>query len=111
MDLEHEFNDVRISATNRMGVVSLTRTQRGYRVGMITEYLEGAATAENLEFEGQLRKARLKLASDIYNREITSYNDLKDHELDALYGWAIGHGMELRAWLTKTYGTQMTFQM
>ena len=111
MNLDHEFGDIRSTALNKQGTMILTPTQRGYRVGTITQCLEGAAAAAKLDFDSQLRKTRLKLASAIYNREITSYNELKDHELDALYGWVGGHGMELKAWLTETYGTQMEFQM
>jgi len=58
------------------------------------------------------RSARLAIASEIFGREITSFNDLLDSELWALEQWVTLHKKDaysnFEAWLGAKYGEQLT---
>lgn len=100
---EQDFASIRSKAERDGRTVS--RGHRGAMIGNMESYLRGASAAAGLEFGG-FRKARLLLASRVFGRNVTSFNDLSDTELYHLHQWARGHGMELKVWMNTEYGTQ-----
>ena len=106
------FQVIRNLAAERHHVYSslpMTRGAVGYRIGNISDAIKGAATAAGIGYNGDFREARLRLASEVFQKRITSYNDLTNGELDALYYWATTQGLELKNWLIQNYGKQDSF--
>jgi hypothetical protein len=103
MLLDQDFASIRSKADRESRSVS--RKYRGFMIGDMEKCLEGASAAAGLEF-GRYRKARLLLASSVFGRNVTSFNDLSDAELYHLHEWASTHGLELKIWMNTEYGTQ-----
>ena len=87
----------------------LTKEKRMPMIWRTSEAIQGAATAAGIGYSGQFREARLKLASEVYGRRITSYNDLTHPELAALSEQTTTWGGELKTWLIERYGKQTKF--
>ena len=87
----------------------LTKERRIPMVWKTSEAIQGAATAAGIGYDRQFKEARLKLASEVYGKKITSYNDLTDPELAALSQYATTKGRELKQWLISKYGEQIRF--
>jgi hypothetical protein len=78
-------------------------------IGGTGSAIRGAATAAGIGYSGRFDEARQKLASEVYGKRITSYNDLTHGEIEALHRWATTQGLELKNWLIQRYGTQTKF--
>ena len=89
---------------------ALSRGQRGLRISTVMIAMDAAAIRASLMFNGQLRKARIMLASHIYEREISSYNELTDAELDVLSVWSESPQAieQIADWMQKTFGKQLS---
>ena len=81
---------------------ALTRTERGMRIGMIRESIASAASSVGLVVSE--RSCRLVLASEVFGRDITTFNQLSDDELQALSMWAANNITDLATWLSESYG-------
>jgi len=80
----------------------LTKSQRGTRIGVIEYWIEHDASSVGLSVN--IRTARLTLASEAFEVEISSFNQLSDDELEALYTWAKYRPTAVLAWLSEKYG-------
>lgn len=90
----------------------LSPGMRGQTIRRVEDAIGLAALALSLESpRAVLRSLRLHLASHIYGREITTFNDLADAEMWALSHWLFQRKAEgLEDWLRQHYGetTSMT---
>jgi len=76
--------------------------------GRLTNATRSAADSLHLPVSNA-RDIRLKLATAIFGRPVSSYNELEDSELWALDQWVRQGGIaitELKDWLEGQYGTQ-----
>ncbi|KKL08511.1 hypothetical protein LCGC14_2575130 [marine sediment metagenome] len=101
-------DDAQTEANTYDGIY-LVSGRRGALIGGVTSAIRGAAAAAGIEYRGQFREARLRLASEVYGRRITSYNDLTDGEIVAINKWVTTRGLELKTWLIERYGQQTKF--
>ena len=83
----------------RDNIQSFRKPWKPARRGVLLSSVQGALTRVGVE-RGELRETRLRLASEIFEREVLSFNDLTDGELDALHGWALRVN-DLKQWLNK----------
>jgi len=92
--------------------VHIESSTRGAYVGRVSKLVEQGADAAGLPIDGG-RAIRLRLASEVYDREIHSYNELSDAELWALFQWArLGKVAiaEMATWLGVNYGEQLSLE-
>lgn len=87
----------------------LTRGRKGAMIGEISSAIRGAATAAGIGYNSQFREARQRLATEVYGKSVSSYNQLTDGQIAALHQWATTQGLELKNWLTERYGAQTKF--
>jgi hypothetical protein len=85
---------------------TLPPERRGPMVGAIGQAIRGAATSAGIEYSGQFDEARYKLASDVFQKQVSSYNELSGRELTELHRWATTKGLDLKKWLIDRYGAQ-----
>ena len=78
--MDQHFGNIRDNATKGYGA-ALTRKARGAMIGAVVGALK--RLTDRLPGD-EMRELRLELASDVFERSITSYNDLDDDELQAL---------------------------
>jgi len=79
-------------------------------IGRIDDVIAEAAASIGLPVSNA-REIRLALASKVYERKITTYNQLTDAELFAIDRWMrLGDVAvkEMAAWLKKEYGEQLS---
>lgn len=84
---------------------------RGVMTGMIGLALFEKAASLGIPFQYKTtlqRRMRLDVASHVYDREIRSYNELKYHELWALFQWVVRGARGAEDWLRQKYGEQLT---
>ena len=79
---------------------------RGAFIGKVTDRILDHAKEIGLPINGRGRAIRMALASELLDREITTYNNLTDQELWDIEAWTYTHPKELREWLKKRYGYQ-----
>ncbi len=99
------FESVRENAQKGYGW-ALTKRIRGIIVWRIDEAVKAGATRIGISFNGDTRKARLALAKVVFLRDVGSYNDLSDDELQALnkHLELVTGKAQLDQWLKDAYG-------
>jgi len=102
---EMTFEDVRKQA-GMFNELPLRKERRGPLVGEMAKAIQGASVAAGVEYNGTFREARLRLASEAFQRKVSTYNELSDAELVELHRWTTTKGLDLKAWLIRTYGQQ-----
>ncbi|NIV40748.1 MAG: hypothetical protein GWN58_68530 [Anaerolineae bacterium] len=87
--------------------IYLSRGARGCAVGRVTKAVRTAADQLNLPVSN-VRQIRMELATEIFGREVTTYNELTNKELWGLHRWLQRHDTPnaLRDWLKGRYGSQ-----
>jgi hypothetical protein len=74
--------------------------------GRLTQAIRSAADSLHLPVSN-VRDIRLALATEIFGRPVTTFNNLQDAELWALDQWMkLKQAAELSEWLQATYGEQ-----
>lgn len=77
-----------------------------WRAGYIEEALKGAAAA--VPVEANPPTARIELARQLTgNQELTSYKELTEDYVQAIYEVTTSKGLLVKAWLKETYGQQL----
>lgn len=79
---------------------------RGAFIGKVEKVIFKQASKIHLPINNRGRMIRLRLASKLLDREVSSFNDLSDTELWSVEQWAIRYPEELRQWLEENYGKQ-----
>lgn len=92
------FQDIRDNAEKFPTALWMSQKARGAITRRLTDALKVAGLPSS-----RRRRMRLLLASEIYERPITSFNDLKDDELWALDQWVLGGQAkkDLPGWLRR----------
>jgi hypothetical protein len=80
-----------------------------WRAGVIEQAITGAAAA--VPTMADAPTLRLTLAREVTGREIDSYKDLKEHEIQAIYAVVSSRGLLLREWVRDKCGTQLTLEL
>jgi len=91
----------------------LCTKRRGIMVGNIEAAIRAVVGALHIEgprgITRQVRVIRLDIASEVFGREITSYNQLSAPELRAMNNWAqFGDCVGLEEFVREHYGEQLT---
>ncbi len=81
--------------------MTLTTGARGAKLNAIEKFLESAA--DELGLSMSLRGARIRLATEILERHIDTYNDLSDDDLITVERYA-GNQAIVSRWLSNNYG-------
>jgi hypothetical protein len=79
---------------------------RGAMIGRLEEAIKTTADDIGLPL-GNGRDIRLRLTSEVYLRDIHSFNELTDAELWALDQWVLEGANGLQDWLRQAYGVQV----
>lgn len=81
---------------------------RGATIGSISQLMFSAANKIGLPINNQGRSVRLKIATELFDREINTYNDLESNELYGLFRYLRTEEGKfwLKNWLQDTYGYQ-----
>jgi len=106
MEIRDRFEWVREKARMLPKTLWMSRGTRGAITRRIGAALTSAAEVAGLAMEAP-RSLRLLLASQVYEREVQSYNELTHAELWALDQWALWGQMDLEAvdWLKANFET------
>jgi len=80
-----------------------------WRAGVIEQSIGGAAAA--VPTMADPPTLRLTLAREVTGREIDSYKELKEHEVQAIYAIVSSRGLLLREWVRARCGTQLTLEL
>lgn len=112
MKPETRFAWVRLRASRYPSARQISKTARGCAIGRVTKAVKTAADLVHLPVSNA-RDIRLRLATVIFERAVTSYNQLQTNELWALDKWVLLGKiavMELQEWLEAEYGEQLALE-
>ena len=81
----------------------ISKGSRGVMTGGLSTAIRKTAKLIGLSID--VRHARLKLASEVFGREVATFNELSDAELWALSQWVLQQNADgLANWLRQQFG-------